>query len=541
MYHTKPTISMSLINVMKTDEYWFNFALNDSDLDFIYNLLLDREVPLTIEEMALAVIELHQKRLDEQAQAAIDADVPIYRPGDTYAVGARIQFPAANSRIGEVKELRSGNNPDLADFDVVRIQFDGDDMVEYAARLETHVLNQAALLSDEDTAEKTPLTIFKKHQKVITGALENSLTVAEDIVQIAGRWFPASLLAEIDEGHLNLAEAVLDVSSGGPLSTQAIIEHLDMLDGMDPLLAEFSLDYALQEDPRFDEVGPAGQTMWYLLRLEPPEVRFTPPRLELKDPTYSRELLTKSLLAIEANLDDEFSPVEETDIDSDGEVTISLLFPHWRVGTLPLSSRLKHLFPTAYEAPRIRFVLVDGHSGEKFSGWVVRAERYVFGLDDWYRKYEIPAGGLIMLKQGQNVGEIIITAVDQRPRNEWIRTLMINDRGQFGFTMLKQRVGASYDELSVIGILNHVSVDEAWFKGEMWKQPVNKIVVNIFRELAKLNPQSAVHAQALYTAANVIRRLTPGPILAELVRQPCFEHVGDLYWRFDEEVWRAGS
>ena len=62
------------------------------------------------------------------------------------------------------------------------------------------------------------------------------------------------------------------------------------------------------------------------------------------------------------------------------EVQIRMIFPHWRAGTLPLSQRVRHLFPTAYEAPRIRFMLVDGDSGQKFPGWVVRPHRYVYGL-----------------------------------------------------------------------------------------------------------------------------------------------------------------
>ncbi len=36
------------------------------------------------------------------------------------------------------------------------------------------------------------------------------------------------------------------------------------------------MDLALQEDARFDEVGPAGQVLWYLKRLEPEEARETP-------------------------------------------------------------------------------------------------------------------------------------------------------------------------------------------------------------------------------------------------------------------------
>jgi hypothetical protein len=52
--------------------------------------------------------------------------------------------------------------------------------------------------------------------------------------------------------------------------------------------------------------------------------------------------------------------------------------------------------------------------------------------------------------------------------------------------------------------------------------------------LAKLNPQSHVHASELYTAVNIIRRCPPGPILALLASRPWFIHVGDLHYRFDD-------
>ena len=60
------------------------------------------------------------------------------------------------------------------------------------------------------------------------------------------------------------------------------------------------------------------------------------------------------------------------------------------------------------------------------------------------------------------------------------------------------------------------------------------MIVNIIKELAKLNPQSHVHASELYAAVNVIRRLPPGPILALLASRPWFIHVGDQHYRLND-------
>jgi hypothetical protein len=59
-------------------------------------------------------------------------------------------------------------------------------------------------------------------------------------------------------------------------------------------------------------------------------------------------------------------------------------------------------------------------------------------------------------------------------------------------------------------------------------------VVNTMRELAKLNPQSHVHASELYAAINIVRRCPPGPLLALLASRSWFVHVGDLHFRFGE-------
>lgn len=517
--------------------YWAEFEVTDEDLDFIYNLLLDREVPLTTDEMTGALVDHRLEKLKQEAARAVETALPMYLPGETYEVGQKLVFPAFENRVAEIVGLRPGKNQDLGPFDVIQVVFeDSGEKRDFAARLENHLLNQPPEPSSDAAGMDTQESIVQRYGSQVNLRLAERLDRADDIVRIAGRWFPKALLADIHEGHLNLAEAVLDVAGGGPLPTASLLEHVETPGGLDPLLAEFSLDFALQEDERFDEVGPAGHVLWYLKRLEPPEVLYTPQRLEYRPVPYDRSNLTELLLELEKELDDELSSVEEAPEDDD-EVTISLLFPHWRVGTLPLSSRLKKLFPTAYESPRIRFILVDGHTGDEFPGWVVRNEGYVYGLDEWYKRNAIPAGGLIKVRRGEKQGEVIVEAVDLRHRNDWIRTVTVSEASQIGFTMLKYPVGTAYDDLMVVGLLDMQTLDEAWLQSPQRRMPLDRLVANVFRELAKLNPQSAVHAQALYSGINVIRRLPPGPVFAELVNRPWYVHVGDLYWRFDDALW----
>jgi hypothetical protein len=519
------------------ERYWNEFEVRDSDLDFIYNLLLEREVPLTTLEMAEAIIGFRLEELEKEASREENAKTSVYLPMEAFEVGQKVRFPIVGNRIGRVIGIRPGENPSLGPFDVIEVEFeDGERNREFASKLEDHRLNFPSESLSEEDLSNIPAEILIQYGDIIQQRLTTRLEGAEDIVRIAGRWFPKALLTEFHEGHLNLAEAVLDIAGGGPTPTSELLKHLDISPDYDPLLAEFSLDYALQEDERFDEVGPAGQILWHLKRLEPPEVLYTPPRLEYSPELYEQTELPESLVELERELNDELSPIEET-AEVRNEIVVSLLFPHWRVGTLPLSSKLRQFFPTAYESPRIRFTLIDGHSGDQFTGWVVRKERYVFGLDEWYRKYEVPAGGLIRVRRGERAGEVVVEAMDRRRRNDWIRTVSIGEGGRIGFTMLKQPVGTAYDDLMVVGLIDPVALDEAWLRGSQREMPLDRLVAQVFRELAKLNPQSAVHAQSLYSGINVIKRMPPAPIFSELVNRPYYVHVGDLYWRFDETTW----
>jgi hypothetical protein len=513
-------------------EYWgATFAINDADLDLVYNKLLEDETPLTPEEMARFIIEKRIAREVEAARQREQGAVP-YLPKDSYAVGQMVAFTKPRPLMGTVVGVRAGHNPEWGEFDVISVDFGEERQREFAARLASHPLN-AVTLSQGQTDLSSPEEVFAQFGPDISQKLDAKLKASPDIVRIAGLWFPRALLATINAHHLNLAEAVLDVAGGGPLPTEALLNEIGLPANINPRLQAFSLHAALQEDQRFDEVGPAGRVEWYLRRLEPPEVLFPPRRLDSAAPENSRAALNEAMQALVIEIDDELSsapPVAPADA-----VAVTLTFPHRRVGTLPLSARLAPLFPTAYEAPRVRFILVDGDTGEKYPGWVVRAGKYVYGLEEWYRKLEFPVGGQLTVSRGVSTDEVMVKASKRRPNREWVRTAAPSADGRLLFTMQKKLVGIHYDDLMIVAVDNLVAVDDAWLKAQ--SQPFVRLIADIFRELAKLNPQSAVHAKTLYSAVNVVRRCPPEPIFAQLLSQPYYTHVGDAYWRFDQTQW----
>jgi hypothetical protein len=514
------------------EDYWETFDLREEDIEFLYNYLLEVETPLTTRELLDALVEERIRREIQILERKRTSAGDLYLPKESYSENQKLVFPALNWKQGEVVGVRPGRNPDMPDFQVIKVRMETGEEREYASSLEDHKLNDPPQLIQQDEMLDSR-SVLRDHEADLEERLEKGLRANDDFVRIAGRWFPRALLVDVNVGHLNLAEAVLDMASGGPLPTPTLLEQIELPSSANPKLVEFSLDFALEEDTRFDEVGAAGQVVWFLKRLEPEEVRETPLYLRYPEIDYDRSVLTDEMLALERELDDELSPIEGKQ-PREEEVILPLIFPHWRAGTLPLSSRVRHLFPTAYEAPRIRFMLVDRSSGEQIPAWVVQGKKYVFGLQEWYEKHSLMPGSLVRVRRGKRPGEVIVSVDSQRSRRDWIRTVLVGSDGGIVFAMLKQIVSAAYDERMAIAVPDVGNLDNLWHRPSKERQPFERVVVNMVRELAKLNPQSHVHATELYAALNIVRRCPPGPMLALLISRPWFTHVGDLHFRLNE-------
>jgi hypothetical protein len=112
--------------------------------------------------------------------------------------------------------------------------------------------------------------------------------------------------------------------------------------------------------------------------------------------------------------------------------------------------------------------------------------------------------------------------------------LVGSDQG-FVFAMLKHPLTASFNERMAIAIPDAAALDEIWKNHVYEKESVDKTIIRVLRELAKLNPQGQVHAQELYAAVNILRRCPPSLILYHLLNNDQVEHLGDLYFRIGEK------
>jgi hypothetical protein len=513
-----------------SSDYWKNLQITPQDIEFLHNHLFEIETPLTTRELVTVLIHERNRAERLAIQQRRQAGGKVYAPKETFQSGDGVVFPALDWKHGKVANVRPGNNPDLGDFDVLTVQLEDGTERLFASRLAVHVLNEEPANVEGDDFDSDAILRANGHS--LDKKLREILFTDENIVRIAGRWFPQALLIDVNVGHLNLAEAVLDMSGGEPLPASALLKDVALPDGVNPKLAEFSLNLALQEDGRFDEVGPAGEVLWCLYRLEPAEVREVPLHLRYSPIEYDSSLLTDRMLALEKQLDDELSEAEPSEHAELREVTISLIYPHLRAGTLPLSNHVHSMLPTAYESPRVRFTLVDAKTKQKMPGWVVREHKYVYGLQDWYKANQLMPGSLISIRKGEKPGEVIIEAKTHRSTKDWLRTVIVGADGGVVFAMLKQNVSAEFNDRMAYAIPSFEAVDQIW-KQEA-RRPFDQLVVNMIREVSKLTPQGHVHAQELYSAINIIRRVPPAPLFALLASKPEILHVGDLHFRISE-------
>lgn len=514
---------------------WTNFSLDEQDIEFIYTWLLEKEKPQTIEAIGKAFVEQKITEIVASVQKQ-NAALKLYHPEEDHQIGDELTFSAFDMQSGKIIEKRPGTNPDFGEFSVIKVKLENGDLHEFAANFPEHPLNQVGIIDEDDPALDQEL-VLKTHGKEIQQQIAGSLQDSESFVSIAEKWFPEALMIDINTGHLNLAEAVLDFTSDGPVSTTEILQQIGLTDNNQELL-EYSLNVALQEDSRFDEVGPSGEILWFLTAHEPKEVNVQPEILKttILDDTVS-EHINSQLTLFEGMIADEYEQRSISDETAE-KLTFSLIFPHWYAGTLPLSPALKAFFPTSIETPHVRFTFIDGKSKKEFPGWVVKPYNYVAGLKEWYENKELLPGSLIHLQKGKEPGQVIIQTGKKRPAREWVRVAKINHEGNVSFDMQMEMVNAGYNDRMLIGISDPTKIIDHWVSTPT-EQYLEKSIHHLMRELMKLNPQGHVHGQELYAAANLVFRCPPRTLLNLLDEADWVEHTGDLYYSLKETTKEA--
>jgi hypothetical protein len=89
-------------------DYWQNFEVTNKDLEFLYNHLLEIEMPQTSEEPAKALAGERIRGEKELLESKQQAEGAVYYPKEHYQVGQTIQFPTLEWKTGIVVSVRPG-------------------------------------------------------------------------------------------------------------------------------------------------------------------------------------------------------------------------------------------------------------------------------------------------------------------------------------------------------------------------------------------------------------------------------------------------
>jgi hypothetical protein len=249
----------------ETPEYWqFEFSVAEEDINHLYEMLVEEGTPRPIERLARAVME-HRQRLEEEIQAQrMRAQGTIYQPKLAYTVGQRVLFPRLGGISGTVVAVRPGENPEYGEFDVIRVEISGNGVREFAARFShPHPLN-------EDEVRIPVDDLYALYGSHVVHVLRSVLDEHPEFISVGDQWFLADMLPEVHIGHLNIAEAVIDLAETS-LPTEALLKQVDLPAEIPPAAQAFALNYALSRDSRFVNVGDDHVPVWALVRQGAPE------------------------------------------------------------------------------------------------------------------------------------------------------------------------------------------------------------------------------------------------------------------------------
>ena len=201
---------------------------------------------------------------------------------------------------------------------------------------------------------------------------------------------------------------------------------------------------------------------------------------------------------------------------------------------MPLNSKTRALF-NPDRSPRQRIIFIDDETKAEIPGWVVGEGRYVFGLANWYKDNQIPVSGFIHLSPGPEPGVIMLGYDRRRPQKEWVRLAAVKDN-RIQFDLIRRAIPCGYDDLLIVGTDVVAAIDAHARRAASMQMSLASLMSEVFPSLAGLSPQNTVHAKTLYSAVNMLRRVPPGPIFAELIRNSAFKAVGDHYWQYERSA-----
>jgi len=518
-------------------EFWNQVGSTDADVERLYNFLLERGNPAPSRDLATHLIDLRWREEQERMALAAARTSPVYQPKQSYTVGQTIHFPALANREGVVKKIRASDNPRLGEFEIIAVKFEGETALrEFAmAYPRPHPLNEEPE-QKRDALNLSQAETHAQYGESVRTRIVQCLGAKKDFVHATDFWFLRELIPPINPGYLNIAEAAIE-ASGDAVRTTELVKILEMADTKGAT-ATFAVNAALATDPRFDEVGPIGDSRWFLTQLEPPEALAYPQ--VLRAITAHVAPLAPELETIAAELQDEADPSTDsgqalngnarTPVPGRDEVTVVLTYPHRRAGTLPLTPAVRALAPN-FSNPRLKLAFQDT-SERKISAIAVNEGNYIAGLTPWYNAWKLAPGAMLTLKRGADPLTLVIDPQLQRERALWIRVARVIG-GRLTFGTERRPLAHKYDEEMLIVVGDVVGLEQLSESAQA-KLSLALLLEEIFPELAKLSSAGTVHAKTIYSAVNFVRRAGPRAVLSALSENRAMTSSGGGYFVLNE-------
>lgn len=251
--------------VTQTERYWRDkFRLTDEDRDNLLEHFINKATPLSTD--ALARFLMNERSKEEEAALAARLPANAYQPAGRFQVGDRLSFPALGGARGEVVGMRDGYNPRYDKFKVIQVQMEAQAAArEFVAEFKhPHALNLE--MTAAPVEQLSPEELYERYGFYVRQKLEQELATSDEFARLGGRWLPTGLMIQFTVGHLNIADAMIDIT-GEPLPPRELLKEIGEGTDVAMPVREFSLNYALAADDRFVNRGTDERPLWSLQRL----------------------------------------------------------------------------------------------------------------------------------------------------------------------------------------------------------------------------------------------------------------------------------
>lgn len=514
----------------QTAQYWNEFVIRPEDANFIDGALLEEGRPQRASELARKLI-IHRIEAENAAlRRQLNGSGKTYQPKHTYAAGDELTFPILGFITGVVREVRPAMTNEPEGFAVIDVAMADGTQREFAADYKPpHKLNDldvSTLVNDDNL--RSPEELVAAHIDQVTTQLSAALEKNPELIRIGEEWFLRAMMADVNVGHLNLAEAVLDMAAGRPLTTDVILHDLGLPEDVATNVQQASLNSALAADDRFDEVSVADRPAWVLRRSTPVEVRERPALLA-PSRFDGRVTLSAEIEALITQIGDEVDfphPLADP-VEPVNSVQVVLTFPHRLAGTLGWTRGLSAVLPTL-DKPRVPVTFKDRSTSKAFVVWMVRDGGYLWGMADFYRLGDLPAGAELTISRTDAPQEFVIDVKRRKPKREWVRVAS-NYANHLRLDTAQRAVSCEFDDQMSVFV-----DDVRAFESLRNSRDLAGAVRDSFLEIAKLSPQGNVHLRTLYAVVNTLVRAGARDVFSALVASGSYVPVGDNYWHLGE-------